>query len=85
MNSPSLSGDYLEGKLVLGKGKEVVLSMPQVHWEGLYWLVQNESAEGETAQLVLDAMGDPNRGSENDSQVVMWFVELYMNEIFNES
>ena len=76
--------EILPGTLLAGDKQAISISMPRIHWEGLKWLVDNEEEEGEINKLIFDILNAPSRGDEDDSQIVIWFVEIYMEGIYGE-
>ena len=74
--------DILSGSLDLQSGEAVEIEMPKTHWQGLKWLSENH--EGDVVAEITDLLKDPNRSDEADSQIVMWYVELYFDAIFGD-
>ena len=78
----SKSAELLEGTIEGPGGQPLTITMPRLHWQGLKWLVENEDSAGEITSLINKTLQDPERQDESDSQVVAWFVELYMENLF---
>lgn len=74
---------WLEGSLRLSTGQFLTVTMPRMHWEGLKWLSENQDEN--LADIIQELLIDKNRSHESDSQIVMWYVEIFLEKVFGEN
>ncbi len=83
MTDSSQNEELLQGSLRLSTGQLLTVTMPRMHWEGLKWLSENQDEN--LADSIQELLRDKNRADESDSQIVMWYVEIFLEKVFGES
>lgn len=74
--------ELMKGGLDLRSGQNLTIQMPEVHWKGLRWLAENH--EGDVIAEIEELLRDPGRTNETNSQIVMWYVEIFLENIFED-
>jgi|GEM_PF-5923039 len=80
MTNRNSQDELLEGSLLLSTGQSLALSMPRIHWEGLKWLTEKQDEN--LADDIKELLTDKNRSHESDSQIAMWYVEIFLEKVF---
>lgn len=74
--------DLLQGSITLPSKKTVTLEMPAAHWQSLKWLT--EIHEGDVVAEIAELLADSNRTTETDSEIVIWYIQIWFAAIHGE-